>query len=1085
MSVGSVGSLVTTVIGVKYDGSGANLAKAGFVDLTNKANNLSNALKSGVVDSANKLAIALKQDSVVGAQFVGTLNSMSIGGKKVTGVFDTYRVAIQAVNGELLYTEKTLERVSKKIRYNDPRTGRINWRTETKYKVMDTPASLQPVGMRTVEKMMDKPTSLLGDMDLGKLALRAAATIPTWMALRSGITSVIDVIPTAINRFKELNSAVAEMKVLTDGANSIGNFSDVASTALNKLSRETGIAVQDLKGIYTAISSTGIDAQTSLSAMETVAKGGLATGADSKQLASTMAGLINTMGDTLQVGTTKGEKFKELMVILHSAMKTNAGSMNDFAEALSQAGATASTSGMTISELVANVAVLQTAMVKSGMGGTALRTALDQVVQKRQEVSDLLGGITPDQDKSQFTLVLAVVDKLREFASSGDITNANKYMQSIFGVKAGKDVNVLRNNLEKFKDTFAEINRLVSIGQTQGIGAMMSQLTADYTERVTTLEQQQKRFAQITAELQSSLVSGFFGRTGDDWLSNFEEFNNGLNSLISSVNKFGETLREVAIGAFVLSLAKIPSILKAIHTAALALSANPVWKTLAVAGLAISTIQSAKEIGTAVGENRAERTLSARQSVAMRARQGVSFEQILSELEKDKLIKKSFSPLDVFTGKSGALNIKDKAIYDDLLNTYRNAKQAQTAELGKIVITGGSKPSGQSGISTPEDRMWNFKTQVANLEKLKQYGIDSYQIKQKEMELLKIAYTGEELITKQKEYQLELDKMKLAEQQKYYDSLQSSIKDSLLNNLQGKDSNLFADIGKNFTSQLQNSMAENMSRVIMSTGIGDVMTAPMQFLDEGANRITDPILKAHVDGGQRVHDLIVSAFDKVTGKQTASSGGKIGTAGFGGSGNALPGIWGTSTFTQGASREVTLSNGQKVQSSTITPGTKPGTPNFWGKAGAYGTIAAGTAITAQSSIQQMQGGGAKNIVGGAGQLGMALGSGIMAATSAGLISSTGMLAAAGPIGMALGAVLIIASMFMKGAKSTQTSTQTSETKVGSKISLTNQKLDLVNRNLLALRNSFETYALSTSSYFSEKNGSIDSNFALAGKRSYA
>jgi hypothetical protein len=241
-----------------------------------------------------------------------------------------------------------------------------------------------------------------------------------------------------------------------------------------------------------------------------------------------------------------------------------------------------------------------------------------------------------------------------------------------------------------------------------------------------------------------------------------------------------------------------------------------------------------------------------------------------------------------------------------------------------------------------------------------------------------------------------------------------------------------------------------------------------------------------MEGGQKVHDLIVSAFDKVTGKQSAQG---MGTAGFTG-GNNLPGIWGSSFFTNyqrgTTSGPRTTSQGISVPSTYTPAGQSTQTPNFWGKMGAYSSIGAGTALTAASGFQQMKGGGAKNIVGGLGTVGMAIGSGAMAAAAAGAtaFAAGGSLALLGPIGMVLGAVLIIASMFMKGAKSTQSQSQTSETKVGSKIDVSNKRLELINRNLLALRNTMETFALSSSAYLSEKNGTIDGNFALAGKRSY-
>jgi hypothetical protein len=306
-------------------------------------------------------------------------------------------------------------------------------------------------------------------------------------------------------------------------------------------------------------------------------------------------------------------------------------------------------------------------------------------------------------------------------------------------------------------------------------------------------------------------------------------------------------------------------------------------------------------------------------------------------------------------------------------------------------------------------------------------------------------------------------------------------------------------MGKNFTSQLQNSLAENMSKIVMSTGIGDIFSGPMSFLDEGTRKITDPIIQAHTTGGQAVHDFIIKAFDKVTGKSTdLGNMGPASVAGWQGTGgNNLPGIWGTPFFTQKytgtnfAKNVSQQSAGPSNYDNLAFTGKASNQSNFWGKLGA-GTMALTSGImTGAEGVQQIKGGGAKNITSGVGQVGMALGS---TALATGMLAGTGTIMGLGaanfwnPVGwglMIIGAVLMIASMFMKSAKQSQTTVQTSETKVGSKIDVSNKKLELINRNLLALRNTMETFALSSSAYLSEKTGTIDGNFALAGKRSYS
>ena len=89
----------------------------------------------------------------------------------------------------------------------------------------------------------------------------------------------------------------------------------------------------------------------------------------------------------------------------------------------------------------------------------------------------------------------------------------------------------------------------------------------------------------------------------------------------------------------------------------------------------------------------------------------------------------------------------------------------------------------------------------------------------------------------------------------------------------------------------------------------------------------------------------------------------------------------------------------------------------------------------------------------------------------------------GPIGWALLAGAAIYSIIQANKKTKQTAMEeaTKDTRIGSKIDVTNNQLQNVNRNLIALKTTMETYILPESSYFSEKRN-LEDEFAISSKR---
>lgn len=107
--------------------------------------------------------------------------------------------------------------------------------------------------------------------------------------------------------------------------------------------------------------------------------------------------------------------------------------------------------------------------------------------------------------------------------------------------------------------------------------------------------------------------------------------------------------------------------------------------------------------------------------------------------------------------------------------------------------------------------------------------------------------------------------------------------------------------------------------------------------------------------------------------------------------------------------------------------------------------------------------------------------GILGGAGGFLTSAAPFLGSLGPVGLIAGLGLTIASFFGGSKKTTQVQEQQRTNQIASKIDVTNKQLSIVNRNLVALKEAFETFILPDSAFFGAKR-SLEDQFSLNARR---
>jgi len=282
---------------------------------------------------------------------------------------------------------------------------------------------------------------------------------------------------------------------------------------------------------------------------------------------------------------------------------------------------------------------------------------------------------------------------------------------------------------------------------------------------------------------------------------------------------------------------------------------------------------------------------------------------------------------------------------------------------------------------------------------------------------------------------------------------------------------IFTDLNKTIAESYRTTVSDELAKGLMSTGIGTAFGESMISLQGG-------IKKAH----QTVYEWIRRGH--IDGMKDAISGGKSPTASYTGIGGfpRIEGAFGGGMVGNLVSAGTDIGSAMSTSNLYGVSGGKTGPATRQQVRNQKIGMGVQSAIVGYSAYQSAKQGGIST--------GQSIGAGILGAGGslmAGMgMAALGTAAAMGPVGWAIAGAMIVGSILLGslgGKKGSQTSveTRTSENKISSKIDVSNRNLEIINRNLIGMRQDIRSYILPQSAYFSTKD-SLEAEFSLSSKR---
>ncbi len=874
------------------------------------------------------------------------------------------------------------------------------------------------------------------------LARRAMLVIPVWMALRSAFMAFISSIRDGLVHIKELDKGLARAGAVMHGVANRGQAMKALGTTIRALGREMGVGAEEATEAFYRMGTAGLNVEESLAGMKIALKTSIAMMGDTTQTARGLADIYNLIGDRIEDAETAQEKMQKIGSTIAMLWKSNAFELNEYLSALKQFLPTAKLANLSMDEILGTIAVLHTLMRRSSTAGTEMSRTFIMLSNRLAQIETFLETTIDKDNINQFDLLIKILDKLNKKLKEGK--NVAGDVASVFGIKAMKSVGALAGNLEKLT------LQLKILSETDAI-KRMEYLDDLFNLQMKTIDRQLKIFGELKKQSVEAFVMAAAG--ANDFATALEGINSYMiNNVIPSMIYLGILANQIfsKISRFYGAIQKIFGYDEEPKKGGIGeyfrkTSFFPTTRDPQRRNEGLKELKGlAKEIGSP----------------------GEGMEWILDEIQRQ---------MNVLLGQRD-------------IDIEKQREKFATDYLAQL---------GDQGEK--ERKEASFKMQIGNLERLNALGYTSLEIEKAKLALME---ASGRLSKDRAAQELQIAQTLNDEYNEFADTLKSAFSTNIDELLKGTKS--FGELAEGISQAIKDAFTKEFSGLITrqlfkATGIGDIFSRQLMAIKHGFDY-----------GAALTEKAIVGAFTTVgvagiplvkhptAGSMIGLNGipyypGGYGPAGYGDltSGTAGSSVLGArlqSRATGGLSGLPTAMSGGKARGRGILGGAgmiamggytgysmaQQSGSGGMGQAGGIMAGMGGAALMAGVGMGAVSGamGGALITAGGITGGSAVVGGGIMAA-----------LGAIGPLGwIAIGALVAGTALSMFGGREPKTYSEEvreQTNQVSSRIDITNNQLEWVNRNLVAMRNEL-TFMMPNSYYFRERE--IADNFAFGTQR---
>ncbi len=271
---------------------------------------------------------------------------------------------------------------------------------------------------------------------LSRLAKRALLTIPIWLLLRSAFMGVLRLISSMVQGYLELEDGLARIKTVVHGTTEeISSQMATIKIQIKDMAVKTRVSLKELAETFYFLRTSSLTTAEAISAFEHTVDAMTGTGIKGMEMARAVAGVYNTMGDSILAGASASEKMQKIADVLTYTYATQDVQMNELIAGYTKLAPFTAGLSDSFSDLVTMIGWLNTKMLRSGRTGRLTARAFLQITKNADKLAQIF-KVTFDPDKPlNFINIMGDVNKV--IKTQGKITaQQTEALRRVFATRA-------------------------------------------------------------------------------------------------------------------------------------------------------------------------------------------------------------------------------------------------------------------------------------------------------------------------------------------------------------------------------------------------------------------------------------------------------------------------------------------------------------------------------------------------------------------------------------------------------------------------------------------------------------------------